>query len=213
MNQSSDTAVDVLEGEVVGAAALTEAEARELTGKIKVALGMAWELVVEAYRRRVWLPLEYPSWDEYCRSELGAGRFKLPLEERRQVVKGMREQALSLSAIGSALGIGRTTVDLDIRMLTKRGEGPDVTKITGPDGKTYPIRNRRGTVLSGVPLPDRGRPFGDVLEEQLERLGHLAETARDRGGAARLAEAQRVLIAEQARRLRPLVEFLEGLAQ
>ena len=94
---------------------LAEAEAREITDRIIGHLESIWELLVAAYCGRAWLALEYPSWDEYCETEFGASRLRLPKEERRRVVHFLSEAGnMSIRPIASAMGISDNTVQRDL---------------------------------------------------------------------------------------------------
>lgn len=78
--------------------------ARDLTEKIKTSLGVAWELVKEAYQSRAWAALGYRSWDQYTAEEFGANRLRLPREERQEVVGSLRDAGMSVRAIAAATG-------------------------------------------------------------------------------------------------------------
>lgn len=140
-------------GELI--AEMTPDEARQITERIRTSLSIAWELVTEAYQRRAWTAMGYPSWDAYCSAEFGAARLKLPREERQEVVHSLREAGLSIRAIAAATGTARNTVRGDLEVgqvdppddpdeendvdvidrLHQAAEGEK--KITGTDGKTY----------------------------------------------------------------------------
>ncbi len=96
---------------------LSELEARKLTREIASTIDIAWEKIVEAYHRRVWIPLGYGSWDSYCRAELGSTRLRLPSEEREERVRSLRSEGLSIRAITSATGVSRNTARKDIRQV------------------------------------------------------------------------------------------------
>ena len=89
---------------------LTREQARELTNRIADAASDLWELVKRAYVERAWAALDYASWDEYVEAEFGSTRFKLPREERSEVVVSLRDAGLSLRAIASVTGDSKSTV-------------------------------------------------------------------------------------------------------
>jgi hypothetical protein len=129
------------------APALTAHEARELTDHIKADVEALWDLITQAYRGRAWIALNYESWDVYCIEEFGAGRLKIPREERAEIVTSLRHAGLSVRAISSATGLGRGTVHREIEPGVPNGtpepETVDLdviepTPIKGRDGKTYP---------------------------------------------------------------------------
>lgn len=132
-------------GELI--AECTADEARQLTDRINVAVGVVWELILQAYQSRAWAALGYGSWDDYCTREFGSARLKLPRETRQEVVASLREQGLSLRAIASATGQDEKNVrnDLVKRRAEYSAPEPDdddvedyqPPTITGTDGKTY----------------------------------------------------------------------------
>lgn len=91
-------------------AQLDAARARQLTDRIKTALGATWELAAEAYKSRAWAALGYASWDDYTTQEFGTARLRLPKEDRAEAVASLRESGLSLRAISAVTGDSVTTV-------------------------------------------------------------------------------------------------------
>ena len=55
---------------------LNRDEAVDLTARIKAGLGELPQLLLEAHRRRAWLPLGYRSWEEYVRREFRLSRSR-----------------------------------------------------------------------------------------------------------------------------------------
>jgi hypothetical protein len=88
---------------------LTTDEARRLTDLIKVSGERLWELIERAYLERAWAALDYDSWDSYVDEEFGTARFRLPREERAEVVTSMREAGLSIRAISAVTGDSYST--------------------------------------------------------------------------------------------------------
>ncbi|MFI5720198.1 hypothetical protein [Nocardia sp. NPDC051750] len=119
--------------------ALSESEARELTARIRTGLETTWELIQEAWYRRVWEPLGYGSWDSYCQAELDTVRLRIPREERQGVVASLRESGMSTRAIGSAIGVDQKTVSNDLRGREENSSG----EVRGLDGKSYAPPNAR----------------------------------------------------------------------
>lgn len=125
---------EIVDAEVVeDDAPLSTADARALTDRIRVNLDGLWEMVIEAFKRGAHRALGYSSWDEYCEIEFGSNRIRLPREERQDTVRSMREAGLSIRAIQSATGAAKSTVEADLRQVSRIGT-PDVL---GADGKTY----------------------------------------------------------------------------
>lgn len=140
---------------------LTAIEARELTDKIKIAIDDAWHWIKQAYLSRAWLALDYASWDDYCTSEFGTSRLRLPREERQEVVSSMREIGMSTRAIASAAGVNRETVMQDMRQVVgnqppePESDALDAEpRVTGTDGKSYsPRRSPTRTYSAEVSDP------------------------------------------------------------
>lgn len=116
--------------------AITAAQARELTDRIKVGVEAIWELVKQAYQARAWVALGYDSWDDYCTREFGTSRIRLPREERQEVVASMREIGMSTRAIASATGMSKDTAARALSGVANETPAP----VTGTDGKTYTPR-------------------------------------------------------------------------
>lgn len=110
---------------------LTQAEARELTDRIKSGLVDLLPLIREAFERRADVALGYVSWSEYCDTELRG--LRIPVQDRAGAVAQLRGAGMSTRAIGSALGISRETA---------RRESGDTNvspgAVVGLDGKSYP---------------------------------------------------------------------------
>lgn len=94
--------------------AVTPEQARALTDRIKVTLGVSWELITEAYKSRAHAALGYANWDDYCTREFGTSRLRLPREERSETVASLRESGLSIRAIASATGDHYSTVSREL---------------------------------------------------------------------------------------------------
>lgn len=164
---------------------LTQADARQLTDRIKVAVEGTWQLIQEAYVSRAWAALGYDTWDAYCSAEFGTSRLRLPREERQEVVASLRESGLSTRAIASATALSEATVRRDLSGASF--DAPEPVPVTGMDGKSYaPIRPassprpkpESNTWYGGpgpAPLPaDRSRPDAEVAA--IEHI--LTEDAR-----------------------------------
>ena len=93
---------------------MTADEAREITEAIKATVERAWVLIVDAYHRRAWLALGYPTWDAYCVKEFNTAPLAVPREERSEMVRSLRQAGLSQRAIASATGVSQKTVDRDL---------------------------------------------------------------------------------------------------
>ena len=92
-------------------------------------------IIKELHAGQGWKALNYDTWQEACEAELGGFRLGWVPEERREVVAELRDAGMSTRAIGTALGVGMTTVKRDLA--GGPGGPPDPTPVTGLDGKTY----------------------------------------------------------------------------
>jgi hypothetical protein len=132
------------------ACSISAVDARELTDRIKNTVDTVWHLVADAYQRRAWIPLGYPTWDEYTSAEFGSGRIKIPREERAEVVSSLRDAGLSTRAIGAATGVGRMTVHRELAGVSNgtvaksdsdnisfSGSTEETASVVGLDGRTY----------------------------------------------------------------------------
>ena len=135
---------------------LTRQEARELTDRIRVGLDTVWNDVAEAYTRVAHKALGYDSWDDYCATEFGSNRIKLPKEDRPEQIRSMFEQGVSIKAIVTATGVARNTVRNDLR---QGGQFDPPAKQLGQDGKTYtrpePTVSERDWPEVPEPTPER----------------------------------------------------------
>jgi hypothetical protein len=100
----------------VSSTVCTEEEAQQLTQKLVQSMLDSWHLLREAFVRRAWEVLGYPSWDSYCDDALSTAAFRLSPEWRQQVVAQLSSgaQPMSNRAIGAALGVSEGTVRNDL---------------------------------------------------------------------------------------------------
>lgn len=185
--------LDIATGEIV--AHMSATSARQLTDEIRGNLTVAYDKLVDAFKGRADLALEYESWDAYCAAEFSEARMLRPTpEQRREIVASMRGEGMSTRAIGSALGVDKGTVRNDLRDST--GESSPVDQpdtVTSLDGRQRPatqppraqtLEDRccdgKGEHLPGCPeltdQPKTTRDLGDVLEERMP--GTRADLAR-----------------------------------
>lgn len=156
---------EVLSGQVVEEFSVEEALAH--TDKINHAVGFAGALVVEAWERRIWTTLGYPSWEDYCES-------KLSVEEqspasRAALMVGLRKAGASYRAIASASGQSVGKVHKDLAGV----HDVNTSAVTGTDGKQYdpaqPSKIRRSeTVEFAGEAPDReaGGVHDAIVEDE-----------------------------------------------
>lgn len=79
----------------------TQQEAQLLTESIRRAAERIWELMLEAYERRAWSALGYPTWRDWAQQEFGwsQGHAYRILDQGR-VIKALEEAAGRISPLG-----------------------------------------------------------------------------------------------------------------
>jgi hypothetical protein len=190
--------VDLHTGEVIEVA-LTAAEARDLTNKIRQTLAVGHELIVQAFKGSAWSVLGYSSWDAYCAEEFaGARMVRLDREQRREIVAEMRQAGMSTRAIGSAIGVAHTTVADDVTAASVVETTP-ATPVIGTNGKTYakPYVRTAPPPVAASPGPKR-RPLPDAffdaafdLRKAVERIERLVADDRFAHNAEQVAARHR----------------------
>lgn len=101
---------------MTAAAPLDVARARRLTRRLREALTVAVDLLGEAFEGRVWEALGYPSWEQYCATELPElAALRMPVGDRRSAVAALRGSGLSTRAIAAPLGLSVGTVHSDLK--------------------------------------------------------------------------------------------------
>lgn len=101
----------------------------------------------EAFRGLVWRGLNYSSWPEYSKTELGAV-MPISRDDRRAVIAELRSDGLSTRAIAAEVGCSEATVRNDLSAGAQHyapadGASGDQATITGKDGKQYRATNKR----------------------------------------------------------------------
>lgn len=153
---------------------LTTEQARTLTDQIRSAVTDLYNLVVQAYKNLVWLPLGYDTWDEYLSAEFADVRMpKLPAAERRDTIRMMRTAGMSLRAIEATGVASKPTIIKD----TQGVDRPAV--ITDRAGDYRPTENHQKPpsgknlttpVVEVAPKPaETGKP-GRAEEHDIDRL-------------------------------------------
>ena len=130
---------DFVDMEDLETAPYTKAQARRVTEQIKLDLIGVWHLIADAYKGRIWIPLGYSNWDEYCGTEFGCSRLRLPREERPEMVASLRESGLSLRAIAAATGDHYSTISREL------GRVANATREPTEDDADESPQNRSGT--------------------------------------------------------------------
>lgn len=159
---------------------LTEAQARELTSKIRNRVTMVWGMVTQAYQGQAWKAMGYASWDEYTSAEFGSSQLRLPREERSEVVASLRDAGLSVRAIASATGTGYGTV----RRTLAAGEPSGSPATPSPDApaSASPAAGPSDREAEGTPSPGARQPAenADTVERGIDlAVKHGVATARE----------------------------------
>lgn len=89
--------------------------------------------IFAAWNDADWTVLGYTSWAEYVDAEFGAERVRLPADQRKKAVEELRLAGMSTRAIGTTLGVNRSTVQKDIQV----GGIHPPDEVLGADGKRY----------------------------------------------------------------------------
>lgn len=94
---------------------LSQADARQLTDKIRDQAAGALALIAAAFHGRADVALGYESWDRYCHAELPALGWRT-VGDRARAVAELHDEGMSNRAISHAVGIDEKTVrrDLDL---------------------------------------------------------------------------------------------------
>jgi hypothetical protein len=119
----------------------TQAEARTRSERIRTGLETYTQTrqdIADAYARRDWVALDYPSYFAYLEAEFGDALKRLTRDERPQAIADLRGQGLSTRQIAEKTGVPQSTVSDTVRKLTGSGQLEQPEKITGTDGKDRP---------------------------------------------------------------------------
>lgn len=218
---SSGTEVDVKpptkEPEV---SELSQREARRLADRIKKGLNGAadvgermnktvtdaFDLMTEAYEKKIWLALDEGSWDDFVAKELGDVRVRLDRTLRASIVYRMVETAhMSSRAIAPVLGVDQKTVSNDLRRARKELGVETPTKTQGRDGKSYE--------KPAAPRQRRQKPIEDRFEAAIEKadaaVGDLTSLSVEDGfhdAAGAIAKSHRAAVAR-------LIDSLKGVQE
>jgi hypothetical protein len=121
---------------------ITAEDAEARIERVRQHLSDAMADLVELFNGRAWITLGYDSWADLCAAQFNGVRISLPRDERAEVVQELSGAGMSTRAIGSALGVGKSTISDDLAGVRNRTPERDldpgeVKTITGLDGKTY----------------------------------------------------------------------------
>lgn len=143
---------------------LDKGTAERLVQEIRVMDAELWEKMMDLYEGRAWIALGFSSWGELCDTEFKANNFRIPREDRREVVMSMRERGMSVRAISQATGMGYGTV----RRETSSEPNGSVTETTGIDGRTYRVGQSAATNEAAHGQEEKSAEFRRLMEARGE---------------------------------------------
>jgi hypothetical protein len=82
---------------------LSHKQARLLTDRIVSTPKGRWSRIAEGHARGVAAALGYPSWEEYCDSEFGPERFRIPRRLRYEVLNQLKEAGMTFEDVEAAV--------------------------------------------------------------------------------------------------------------
>lgn len=119
-------------------------EARELTEELKADYGALQLKIASAWRGRIWVALDYQSWQEYLDSEFSGVSLRPPKELEEQVIEELRAAGMSTRGIASATDISERTIRRRLDASGAANAAPDTpgrggvsSPVVGLDGKEY----------------------------------------------------------------------------
>lgn len=130
----------------------SRAEAQELTEELKAEYGSLRLKISTAWRGRIWLALDYDSWQDYLDQEFRDISLRPPKELEDQVIRELRAAGMSTRGIASATELSKDTVARRISRAGVSNETP--ARTVGIDGKTYPTTAPRPTCPASVDVVD-----------------------------------------------------------
>lgn len=150
---------------------LTPEEARTLLNQWRTTEYDQTERITLLYDGRAWLALGYETWDSMCDTEIRPHQVKLEREERQAQVFQLRSKGMSTRQIGSALGVGKGTVDRDLATAPNGPvELPDT--IVGNDGKQRAATTKHDEPDHVSPLLC-GSGVGVWMKELRKKVDHM----------------------------------------
>lgn len=100
---------------------LSPQDAQVITDEIRLNLTSTYQLIRKAWEQRAWVGMGYGSWDEYVREEFAEMSLTPPLERRTAEVASMAEAGMSVRAIGTATGMGKSSVARTLKQAEDEG--------------------------------------------------------------------------------------------
>lgn len=140
-------------------------EAQEITQKLRDSLTGIQEMMIEAFRKKVWLSLGYESWNEYVAGEFADLKLGPPKEERAGVLAGYYQAGMSTRAIAAATGLSKDTVSRTLKQAKETGELEEIP-VLGLDGRVRSYRQEEEAEPHGSSGP--GGELFDLPDELLD---------------------------------------------
>ena len=167
--ETESTATTSYPGACVGAAQISrwaeedeldEEEARGLVQDVKLAAEDAFDVVVQAFVKKVWIPLGYKNFIECIAGELDGYSVTVPAAYREMTIANLVAVGMSTRAIETVTGISKSTVSRLKSSGVPSGTPASTANIVGIDGKKYTQKPRdraadivlRGRASRGVRL-------------------------------------------------------------
>lgn len=169
------------------ASALSRAEARDLTARIRSAAGQMCLLLLEAYERRAARALGYPTWQAYARDEFGLSRSRsYELLDQARAILTLREAA---GMSGNPDISAQAARDIKSRL-------DDVVEAVRERARTV-APERRAALVKAVVDQHRTRPDRAVAVAADEAGALAGVTVAHTGGTApaELARIRQVVVA------------------
>jgi hypothetical protein len=138
------------------------------------------DAIIELWDGQGRLALGYDSWHNLCMAEGLNLKLRLPMMARRSIVGDLTEHGMSTRAIGSALGVGKSTMQRDLEQCVPNGTP---ATITGREGKPYPPNRHRiepqqiGPHTVTISPPQEPTPVR-VVGYRTDPVGHVGNIDR-----------------------------------
>ena len=217
-------------------AAITEAQARQLTDRIKTAADQLWSLLLEAHESKAWAALGYKNWREYAVAEFSVSQSRayqlldqavvvtaiqeaanstmVEISERaaREIKPAIREVAEEISAKVAAGGEPVTTTYTVIE--AKRAElrpAPEApaTPAAKPEAQAK-AKKGEPTIQSLLAEKEALQEDNQRLRDELHEARHVAgELADDLESYNTVSEGE-VAHAKELTRLKAMLRTVEG---
>lgn len=150
-------------------ATLSERDARTITADLRAAMrdvANTWQVLVtkaaEAYARRVWVTLGYPSWRAYCEAEVNPEGLSAPPIVRVSIVHQLAESGMTNVAIAPVVGTSEPTVRRDLN-----SSNDELPPRIDSLGRELPRVYHRDEQVPQVPGAEQTRPVAAARRRPL----------------------------------------------